>query len=197
MNHMAGKNLQAEIPRGCPDERVGLASLLEQFRPYLLAIAQVETPRQLAGKVAPSDLVQESMLRAWEHFPSFAGASREQLAGWLRKILLNHLRNTVKAYGTEKRELNREQPADSQIAAPREETPSQVIVLRERHEIFQDSLARLPNELGSVIELRHRDDLTFVEIGRIIGKTKFAVRRLWMRAIQQLRQELKNESFVR
>ena len=117
-NHAVAEDFQRELAGVRGDERVGLASLLEQFRPYLLAIAHQETPRQLAGKVEPSDLVQETMFRGNQHFPSFAGRSREQLAGWLRQILLNYLRNATKAYRTEMRDVAREQAADSRMAAP-------------------------------------------------------------------------------
>src|SRR5262245_28433940 len=82
--------------------RVG--DLLETCRPYLLAIALAELPGELHGKVGASDVVQETLVRGMQGFGEFQGKSPEELARWLRKILLNHLANVVKAYRTEKRQ---------------------------------------------------------------------------------------------
>src|SRR5678816_4574258 len=80
-----------------PPEQLG--QLLERYRPYLLAIAQQETPQQLAGKVGESDLVQDTIFKGYEQIHSFEGTSHEQLACWLRQILLNHMRNVAKSFG--------------------------------------------------------------------------------------------------
>jgi RNA polymerase sigma-70 factor (ECF subfamily) len=168
----------------------GLGPLLERYRPYLLAIAQQETPQQLAGKVGASDLVQDAIVKGYEQFQSFEGTSREQLACWLRQILLNHVRNVAKAYGAEKRDVAREQPVNSRMVQKGGPSPSREFMSRERQESFQSALLRLPEELRRVIELRHRENLSFGEIGRLLAKSEDTARRLWARAIRQLQVEL-------
>src|SRR5436190_11113757 len=86
-----------------------LGALLERYRDYLLAIARQEAPEEVRGKVGSSDLVQDAVVKGYGEFDSFEGNSPEQLAGWLRQILLNHIRNVAKAYRTDKRDINREQ----------------------------------------------------------------------------------------
>jgi RNA polymerase sigma-70 factor, ECF subfamily len=167
-----------------------LGSLLEKYRPYLLAIAMAELPDQLGGKVGASDLVQETLIRGYENFGGFEGRSPEQLTFWLRSILLNYLHNVVKAYGAEKRDVSREQPVDSQIAQVGPASPSQWLVAREQRERFNSALSRLPAEWRRVIQWRHRENLSFEEISRRLVKSEDTARRLWARAIRQLQLEL-------
>lgn len=169
--------------------------LLERYRPYLLAIARQESSEQLGGKVGASDLVQDTLVRSVEHFRSFTGATPEQLAGWLRQILLNHARNVAKAYAAGKRDVAREQPIDSRLLAAGQGSPSRELLARERAEqLFQRALGRLPQELRQVIELRHREGLSFVAIARPIDKSEDTARRNWARAIAQLQGELQRDN---
>jgi RNA polymerase sigma-70 factor (ECF subfamily) len=186
-NHgRGGADFREELSavRGDTPGRVG--SLLERYRPYLLAIACQESQPGLAGKVGASDLVQDTILRGYEHFGSFEGTTREQLARWLRQILLNHARNAAKSFAAEKRDVAREQPLDSRINLDCGASPSGEVLAGERHELLQIALGRLPPELRLVIELRHREDLSFADIARRIAKSEDTARRLWARAIRQL-----------
>jgi RNA polymerase sigma-70 factor (ECF subfamily) len=169
----------------------GLGILLERYRDYLLSIARQETPEEIRGKVGTSDLVQETIIRGYGQFASFEGNTEEQLACWLRQILLNHVRNVAKWYWTDKRDVAREQPVDEWTFAKDRQTPSQEMLSRERHHLLRDALAKLPEELRRVIEMRHRDDCSFAEIARQLNKSEDTARRFWARAIQQLQHELK------
>ncbi|MBU6174565.1 MAG: RNA polymerase subunit sigma, partial [Planctomycetes bacterium] len=51
-----------------------------------------------------------------------------------------------------------------------------------------DSIARLPDEYREVIILRHIHGLAFNDIGLRLNKTSGAVRMIWMRAIEKLRE---------
>lgn len=168
-----------------------LGMLFERYRPYLLAIALQELPARLGGKVGASDIVQESLLKSCEQFASFQGNTPEELAGWLRKILVNHLANVAEAYGAQKRQVERERPADSGIAELGRLSPSGEVLSREQWELLNGALLRLPDYFREVILLRHRENLSFVEIGRLLNKGEDAVRKTWARAIQRLQEELR------
>jgi RNA polymerase sigma-70 factor (ECF subfamily) len=171
-------------------ERLG--PLLEQYRGYLLSIARQESPLELVAKLGASDLVQDTLVRGIEHFASFDGATHEQLARWLRQILLNHVRNIAKSYGTDKRDVVREQAIDRPLMARREDSPSRKLMSREREEQLQRALDRLPEELRRVIELRHRENLPFAAIAGRLDKSEDTARRIWARAIAQLQGELQH-----
>src|SRR5689334_3570792 len=73
----------------CSPEELG--ELLQAFRPYLLAIANSSIPQSLSPKLGPSDLVQLTLAKGYGEYQSFRGATRSELAQWLRRILLNYL----------------------------------------------------------------------------------------------------------
>jgi len=181
------ERLSSDLSGLCTEE---LGRLLEEFRPYLLAIALEEMPAALGAKLGASDLVQETMSRGFENAATFQGNTKEQLAGWLRSILLNHLANTIKSYQTEKRDYAREQLADSRVVHPGQISPSTEALNREQWDLLQAALSRLSDEYRQAILLRHRENLTFSEIGSRFGKSEEAARKIWTRAIKQLQQEL-------
>jgi RNA polymerase sigma-70 factor (ECF subfamily) len=64
---------------------------LEPYRDYLRTLARLQVPAEFRGKVDPSDLVQETLLRAHQKVGQFRGHTHAELAMWLRRILLNNL----------------------------------------------------------------------------------------------------------
>lgn len=170
-----------------------VAELLERFRPYLFAIAEQEFPSELAGKLAPSDVVQDTLLKGLERFPQFHGHTHEEFAGWLRAILRNHLATFVRSYATQKRDAGRELPAQSELADPFGSSPSGCALANETSNRLQAALGRLPEQTRQIILWRHRDDRSFAEIGAAIGKSEEAARKIWARAIEKLQQELERD----
>src|SRR5580698_6636474 len=76
----------AAARRGC---RTSLGELFENCRNYLLLVANTSVGGELRGRVAASDLVQETFLEAGAIFERFTGDSEEQLLRWLTRILEN------------------------------------------------------------------------------------------------------------
>lgn len=170
----------------------GLGRLLERYRPYLLAIALQELPAELTGKLGASDVVQASLLKGCEQFHAFRGNSPEELSAWLRQILLSHLLNVAEAYRAQKREVKREQSIVGHLVDVNQLTPSGEAISRETWESLQGALDRLPEHYRQIILLRHRDDLSFAEIGRETNLSDEAARKVWSRAIRKLQEELGN-----
>lgn len=164
---------------------------LEKYRHYLLSIALAELPQELHCKVGASDVVQETIVKGYEDISQFSGQSSEQLAGWLRQILLNHLTNLIRSYRADKRDISREQLFDVQAATSPQPCPSESAALQEQAEVFQAALARLNPASRLLLTLRHQDNLSFAEIATRLGKTEMTARRRWARAVQELQAELK------
>jgi RNA polymerase sigma-70 factor (ECF subfamily) len=176
-------------------EALGL--LLEHFRAYLLLVANRELPEDVRAKVAASDLVQETMLRAVDAFAGFQGQSEDEVRAWLRRILLNYLANVVHQYrDTDKRDLTREVPLDHLIeegsaAVPGKiESPSQAALVHERNAALQAALEQLPEHYRQVIAWRNYDRLAFAQIGQRLGCSEEAARKLWTRAVEKLAEHL-------
>lgn len=174
-----------------------LGWLLETCRPYLLVIANEEVQPGLRGKVGASDLVQETFLQAQGHFDQFRDHGKAELLAWLRRILLNNVANSRRHYfGTGKRQIAREVPlavgsseglTDMPLAGP---SPSSFVAAREQDHILRRVLEGLPDEYRQVVKWRSYERLPFDEIGQRLGRSGEAARKLWVRAIERLQQDL-------
>lgn len=178
-----------------------LGQLLEACRPFLLAVAERELAPDLRAKAAASDLVQETCLDAQRDFPAFEGGTAEEVRAWLRRVLLHNLGDLRQRFrDVGKRDVRREASLDADgsdarqkaLALP-DDTPSPSSHARRREEetLVEAALAKLSEAHRQVIHLRHRDRRSFAEIGRLMGRSEEAVQKLWERAIQQLRHELR------
>src|SRR5262245_42782537 len=89
-------------------DRQALARLLELYRNYLRLLARTGLDTTLRVKTDPSDLVQETMLKATQNFHTFRGQTEAELAGWLRQILAQCLIHHARHYRTSRRTAARE-----------------------------------------------------------------------------------------
>src|SRR5262245_61108931 len=93
------------------------APVLERFRAYLRLLARLQCPPRLQSKLDPSDLVQQTLLHAWQAMPLFRGRSGAETAAWLRQILARKLANALRALGRHKRDVKREHSLEAALDA--------------------------------------------------------------------------------
>jgi RNA polymerase sigma-70 factor (ECF subfamily) len=179
--------------------REALGEALESCRAYLLLVANRELDDDLQAKGAPSDLVQDTFLEAQRDFGRFHGDSPEALRAWLRQILLHNIANFTRRFrDTNRREIAREVTLDCDrpsTAGPfqfatSDPSPSAEVMADERAAALDAAIGRLPKDYRRIIELRHGDGLSFVEISCQLGRSDNAVRKLFFRAVERLKQEL-------
>jgi RNA polymerase sigma-70 factor (ECF subfamily) len=185
----------AAARQGSPE---ALGRALEGCRQYLLVVARDALPARLRAKVGPSDLVQETVLKAHKGFGRFEGDTEAQWLAWLRAILLHNVASWTQKFDTEMREVarevaldapdSREAPADG-VSAPGP-SPSEEFPARERDEALERALGQLPEHYRQVVLLHNRDNLTFEAVGQQIGQSAEAARKVWARAVCLLRQLL-------
>lgn len=169
--------------------------LFQSFQPYLLGIARRGLPVNLRGKYDGADVVQETLLEAHRGFAGFDGADPDDLRAWLCGILRHNLLDLIRRYrGASKRSIFRERSLEDGLesgdfsggAVDPSPTPSSVSVVRESVVALEEALSRLPADERAVIVLRHFDSLPFREVGRRLGRSTDAARKLWSRAIVRL-----------
>src|SRR5262249_8556937 len=86
------------------------AGPLEDVRDWLRRCAADLFDHRLRGKVDPSDVVHDALLKAVAHQDQLRGQSEPQRRAWLRRILANTLADLVRRYVQgRKRNLGREQ----------------------------------------------------------------------------------------
>jgi RNA polymerase sigma-70 factor (ECF subfamily) len=175
-----------------------LGRLVEEYRPYLLGIANDELEPDLRPKGGASDLVQESLLEATRDFAHFRGTNQEELLAWLRGILRNNLADFRRKHrGAACRHLAREHALDPEQAERlTTDTPGPLdrVIEGERLQALETAIASLPEEYRVVLQLRHRDNCSFAEIGTRLDRSEDAARKLWYRAVSRLGELLKEGS---
>jgi RNA polymerase sigma-70 factor, ECF subfamily len=192
-----------DVARWLADARAGsreaLGRALDACRRYLLRIADEEIAPDLQGKGGASDLVQQTFLEAQQAFAQFHGGSEEELRAWLRQLLRHNVTDFTRRYrGTAKRAaglevtLEPETPSGQPRPGVAADTPSPSAraAANEQEAALGRALERLPEDYRRVIALRHQEGRSFDEIGRLLGRTPAAARKLWSRAVERLQQEL-------
>jgi RNA polymerase sigma-70 factor (ECF subfamily) len=173
---------------------------LESYRDYLRLLARLHLDPRLRGKLDPSDVVQETLLKAHEKFDQFRGTSDAELAGWLRQILANTLAETARRYSAGPRDVAREQSleqaleessvrlerwlaVDGPVPGERAERAEQLVRLA-------GALARLPQDQRQAVELHHLKGRPVAEIAEELGRSPSAVGSLLYRGLKNLRELL-------
>jgi len=201
MRAVANVDLERLLSLARAGDRPALGQLLELYRAYLGLLARVQIGRRLQGKINASDLVQETFLKAHEHFADFRGESERELASWLRRILSRRLANLVhRHYGTQRRnvalerqlvaELDKSSHVLDQGLVARQNSPSHQATRREQAVLLADALDRLPAAYREVLILRHLEGLTFPEVAQRLNRSVGSVEKLWVRGLTRLREFL-------
>jgi RNA polymerase sigma-70 factor (ECF subfamily) len=177
-----------------------LDRLFAACRNYLCVLAQSHVEGRLRTKADASDLVQQTMLEAYRDFGQFRGGTEQEWLAWLRRILAHNAAHFIRHYrGTGKRQLGREVALDTgseggtlAALAPtdRGESPSEMLLRKERELLLADALVQLPPDYREVICLRNLQRLPFEEVAQRMGRSRPAVQMLWMRALEKLQDTL-------
>jgi RNA polymerase sigma-70 factor (ECF subfamily) len=171
-----------------------LDRLLELYRNYLSLLAKTWMNAAYRGKADPSDVVQDTLWEAHQAFGEFDGRDEAAFAAWLRKILVRNVVDLARRYKTSARDVSREEPWDPGQIVKRihklslsQTSPSQSAQRRELGVVLADALAELSADHRQVIMLRNLQDLPWAEVAKQMGRSDEAVRKLWTRALVQLK----------
>ncbi len=199
--HPKWRRLFVRAQSGCTES---LGTLLEDHRTYLGLIARVRLEQDLQSKCSPSDVVQETFVRAHQFFDDFAGASQPEFTAWLRKILASQIATQIRHYSTRRRDVHLERRIDLDLKqsslllngmlADAGASPSRSAEDLEQTVLLADALTSLPGDYREVIVLRHLQGYRFAEIAEKMNRSVDTVKAIWRRAIGQLRDQFSDEA---
>jgi RNA polymerase sigma-70 factor (ECF subfamily) len=176
---------------------------LQSCRKYLLLVANREMGNDLKSKAGASDLVQETLLEAHRDMGRFTGRTETELRRWLRRLLLHKLAHTVRRYRhVERRRITREVSLETgdlgnslaDFLAADQTSPGGQAVRREEEVALCAALDRNPERMRLAVLWRHHEACSFDELGRRLGCSNVAARKLWLRALERLQHELAPET---
>jgi RNA polymerase sigma-70 factor (ECF subfamily) len=161
----------------------------------LLARLQLE-PGQ---RIAPSDIVQQTLLEAHEQRDQIRGDDAA-LAAWLRQALVNNLRDALRGLRRARRDVRREQSLEEAVEqssvrlgdllATGHSSPSQHAARHEDLLRLADAIATLPEAQREAVVLHHLQGCSLTETARRLGRTDAAVAGLLHRGLRKLREIL-------
>jgi RNA polymerase sigma-70 factor (ECF subfamily) len=88
---------------------------LERYQQYLLLLARAHFDKGLNKKIAPSDIVQQTLLKAHQAREQLRGKESAQVAGWLRQILVRTMCDAARDLHRDKRNVNIERSLQSAV----------------------------------------------------------------------------------
>jgi RNA polymerase sigma-70 factor, ECF subfamily len=179
-------------PRDFPD-----TPRLERYRDYLRLLTRVQLGSAGNRLIDPSDLVQQTLLEAYQKREQFRGRNDAERAAWLRAILARNLADAVRAQGRQKRDVSRVRSLEADLEsssaclgawlAADQSTPSELAVRHEQAVLLANALARLPVSQREAVVLHYWQGLALSEIAIRLNRTSDAAAGLLKRGLKNLR----------
>jgi RNA polymerase sigma-70 factor, ECF subfamily len=172
---------------------------LDAYRSYLTILAEGQIGPRLRSKLDPTDVVQQTLLKALQHLEKFRGEGGQEFRAWLRSILANTITDYLRKFG-EARGGGREQSLEAALQKSsinldgllrdHGSTPSHRASRKEQALLLADALGRLPEEQRIAVVLRHLHDKSLPEIAEEMDRSIPSVAGLLRRGLKSLRLEL-------
>lgn len=166
-----------------------LNSMLESWR----SVIRVNAHGMLGGRLPPradsSDLVQETLIQAFEDFGNFRGKTKGEWMSWLRSILVAKANYLRKFHAAEKRAPSMEVRAAPQVADTGPD-PAMAALLQERISQVTAAMNTLPTPMYEVLFRRFFLRQPFADVAQALDRSPGATRVLLVRAVRRLHEQI-------
>lgn len=175
--------------KGCSESRT---RVIQRLEPFMLSMAARYNDKQMHREQRESDIVQQSLVRVIENFESFHGSSSAEFRGWLKSLVINEVRQTHRSSHRQCRDVKRESSLEERQSrqgdgmTARDPTPLTNAILKEQVESLKGKIQQLSELQQTIVRLRVREGLSFVEIGKRLDRKPDTVSKIWYRLLIQL-----------
>lgn len=179
-----------------------VSEMLEPHRDKLRRMVQFRIDRRIQQRVDPSDVIQEAFIEAIERLPEYIANPEVPLFVWLRFLTFQKMLQTQQRHlGVKARDPRREiswqrdqgDPTSVAIVAEligRDDTPTRAAVKAELRHQLETSLQELEELDREVLALRHFEQLSNIEVAKILKLTEKAASKRYRRALDRLKKIL-------
>lgn len=195
------------IERARAGDQSALADLFERYRERLRRMVDLRLDRQLAGRVDPSDVLQEAFIDLARKLKDYDRRGDMPFFLWLRlvtgeRLLRVHRKHLTAGMRDARREFSLGRhgvPGVSsillagQLVGPLTSAANKVI-RAETQAHLQNALNSLDEIDREVIALRHFEELSNVEVARVLDLSATAASNRYIRAIRRLKESLNEDS---
>ena len=176
--------------------------LLQRHRQRLRSLVRTRLDSRLAGRIDPSDVVQDVLLTAHQRLDNYLRDRPIPFYAWLRQITLNRLTDLFRRHvQAEKRTLDREESLPGEIndesvallaqrLTSSHSTPSQHLMRDELKQRVARALQEISPEQREIIVMRHLEELSLKEIAAILDLPVGSVMSRHYRGLKALRKLL-------
>jgi len=148
--------------------------------------------RYVADRTKARDLAQEVFMRVWQAARTYK--PKAKFTTWVYRITANLCLNELKSVkGKKLIQLESEEDSpnsDYQTHSNASQSPEDILVAKESSRQISDALQTLPENQRMALILKRYDNLSYDEIGRVMGCSVSAVESLLVRAKRNLQQKL-------
>lgn len=171
-----------------------LGQLWEEYRPRLLAMLRRRIDPGLAVRVDPEEVLADAFFDAGRDWRRFRSRDDLSAYAWLYRLVLDRLIETWRRETRGRRDLRRDLPWPEQSSAALglnlvgpATSPSEAVIRGELKEQMTCALGELKDGYRDVLWMRHSEQLSFAEIGQVLGVTENNATVRYVRALKRLR----------
>jgi RNA polymerase sigma-70 factor (ECF subfamily) len=192
--------IDALVGRAAGGDEAALADLFAHYRDRLRQMVRLRLDRRLQGRVDPSDVLQEAFIDVAAKLPEYAGKESIPFLVWLRMIVGERLLRVHRHHlGAAMRDATREislhrgafpEASSVSLAAQllgKMTSASRAAQRRETKLLIEEVLNGMDPIDREVIALRHFEELSNDEVAAVIGMTKAAASKRYVRAMLRLK----------
>ncbi len=184
-------------------DQQALATLYAHHRDRLRRMVQLRLDRRLAGRVSPSDVLQEAYIDAVKRVDFYFEKPDQSFFGWLRLVVGQRLADVHREHLAQKRDAGQEVPiyrgapgADSACLAASllgsGTSPSHAAARTESFGRLEAALKQMDPLDREVLALRHFEEVSNAEAAEILGIQQAAASKRYVRALARLKQILES-----
>ncbi|MBM3980328.1 MAG: sigma-70 family RNA polymerase sigma factor [Planctomycetes bacterium] len=182
-------------------DQPALAELFARHRDKLRRMVQLRLDHRLAGRVSPSDVLQEAYIDAVKRIDHYFDKPDQSFFGWLRLVVGQRLADVHREHLAQKRDVGNEVPihrgppgADSACLAAcllgDGTSPSNAAARTESFSRLEEALTQMDPLDREVLALRHFEELSNTDTATILGIQPAAASKRYVRALARLKQIL-------